>query len=138
MGGNLNTAMQWGGQTEGSYRRFLMDDDEEEEDEAQAAGGSRRRGGQRRKKPAKPRQSTGENYNSRANAYCHLTPWNKIEILAALSPASFGAVYASTFSLDEIDSALYIATGKTPNDKLLYRSKQLTLEDPRVEAQKHW
>ena len=128
MQGNLSTSVQWGGVADMWSRRFI--DDDEDEDEADT--GNRRKssgGGSKKKKATKPRQSNGENYNSRATNYCTLTPWNKIEILAELSPDSFGAVYGSTFSLDELDCALYVGTGRTPNDKLVYRNKQLNLQD---------
>ena len=125
MAGNLSTSMQWGGAAETWQRRFM---DDEEEEEAESSGRRRSTGSSKSKKKAKPRQSSGENYNARASCFCMLTPWNKIQILAELSPDSFGAVYGSTFSLDELDCALYVGTGRTPNDKLLYRNKQLNLQ----------
>ena len=129
MAGNLSTSLRWGGVADSlaltMQHPFDADDDDGPEPSRRRSSGGGKKG-----KTSRPRQSSGEAYNSRANYFCQLTPWNKIEILAELEPQAFGVIYASTFTIDQLDSAIFVATGKTPSDKLMYRNKAATHQAP--------
>ena len=71
----------------------------------------------------KCRKSASELFNSRATHFCALTPWNKIEILNEIAPESFGMLYMSDATLDQLDAAILIGTGMTPHDRVLFKDK---------------
>ena len=70
--------------------------------------------GQKRPRPAPGGGSSGK-YSSSYTCYAKLPAQRKLEILASLEPVQFNALYMSTASLLEIDTCLYVATGKLPH-----------------------
>ena len=127
MGGNLATSLNWGGQQALLAASGLGAAEAEEP----RTPSSKRRGFQPK---TRPRRSNGDAFNSKASHFAHLTPWNKIEMLNEVCPENFGMLYCSEASLDELDSAILIATGKTPNDRILFREKSSQFQAARIRS----
>ena len=83
--------------------------------------------GQKRPRPAPGGGSSGK-YSSSYTCYAKLPAQHKLEILASLEPVQFNALYMSTASLLEIDTCLYVATGKLPHCKLDYLERERNLQ----------
>jgi len=83
--------------------------------------------GQKRPRLAPGGGSSGK-YSSSYTCYAKLPAQRKLEILASLEPVQFNALYMSTASLLEIDTCLYVATGKLPHCKLDYLERERNLQ----------
>jgi hypothetical protein len=127
MAGNLVSSLPWGQPPPGMVPLTAIDGAP-----PCLRGGTSRKRQSQDSGPAsfKSRKSTSELFNSRATHFASLTPWNKIELLNEIAPESFGMVYMSDASLDELDSAILIGTGMSPHDRVMFKDKQTQWQAP--------